>query len=192
MLFTIALLLLGLLPAAAQPPRPRELRSEGNQNLAPFVSTPQPIVDKMLEIATVKAGEIVYDLGCGDGRILIAAAQRYKAKGVGVEISERLVRSTTDHVRRLNLQDMITIRHGHLLDVDLRDADVVMIYLETGSNELLKPNLEKFLKPGSRVVSHDFEVRGWKPAKVEKINAFNRNHTIYLYELPASMKKSAR
>ena len=192
MLFTIVLLLLGLLPAAAQPPRPRELRSEGNQNLAPFVATPQPIVDKMLEIASVKAGEVVYDLGCGDGRILIAAVQRYKAKGVGVEISERLVRTTTENIRRMNLQDRITIRHGHLLDVDLSDADVVMIYLDTGSNELLKPNLEKFLKPGSRVVSHDFEVRGWKAARVEKINAFNRNHTIYLYELPASMKKAAK
>ena len=192
MRFTIALLLLGLLPAAAQPPRPRELRSEGNQNLAPFVASPQPIVDKMLEIASVKAGETVYDLGCGDGRILIAAAQRYKAKGVGVEISERLVKSTTDNIRRMNLQDMITIRHGHLLEVDLSDADVVMIYLETGSNELLKPNLEKFLKAGSRVVSHDFEVRGWKPAKVEKIQAFNRHHTIYLYELPAAVKKASR
>jgi len=191
MRFTIALLLLGMLPAVAQPPRPRELR-EGNHNLAPYVASPQPIVDKMLEIAAVKAGEVVYDLGCGDGRILIAAAQRYKAKGIGVEISNRLVRMTNDTVRRMNLQDMITVRQGHLLDVDLSDADVVMIYLETGSNDLLKPNLEKYLKPGSRVVSHDFEVRGWKATKVEKINAFNRNHTIYLYELPGAFKKAGK
>ena len=191
MRFTIAFLLLGMLPAAAQPPRPRELRQE-NDNLAPFVASPQPIVDKMLEMASVKPGEIVYDLGCGDGRILIAAAQRYKAKGVGVEISERLVRMTNDTVRRMNLQDQITVRHGHLLDVDLSDADVVMIYLETGSNDLLKPNLEKYLRPGSRVVSHDFEVRGWKVSKVEKIHAFNRHHTIYLYELPGALKKAGK
>src|SRR5687768_14759925 len=109
MRFTIAFLLLGVLPAAAQPPRPRELRQE-NQNLAPFVASPQPIVDKMLEIASVKPGETVYDLGCGDGRILIAAAQRYKAKGVGIEISDRLVRMTNETVRRMNLQDQITVR----------------------------------------------------------------------------------
>lgn len=185
MRITIALLL-GVL-AAAQPPRPRELRQEAH-NLAPFVASPQPIVDKMLDIAGVRPGEVVYDLGCGDGRILITAAQRYKAKGVGIEISNRLVRMTTDTVRRLNLQDQVTVRQGHLLDANLSDADVVMIYLETGSNELLKPNLEKYLKPGARVVSHDFEVRGWKPSKVEKINAFNRNHTIYLYEMPGAKK----
>jgi cyclopropane fatty-acyl-phospholipid synthase-like methyltransferase len=156
--------------------------------MAPFVASPQPIVDKMLDIASIRPGETVYDLGCGDGRILITAAQRHQAKGVGIEISERLVRMTKETVRRLNLEDQITIRQGHLLDADLTDADVVMIYLETGSNELLKPNLEKYLKPGSRVVSHDFEVRGWKPAKVEKINAFNRNHTIYLYEIPGAKK----
>ena len=187
----IAFLLLGILPAAAQPPRPRELRQE-ERNMAPYVASPQPIVDKMLDIASVRPGEVVYDLGCGDGRILITAAQRFRARGVGIEISNRLVRMTSDRVRQLNLQDQITVRQGHLLDVDFSDADVVMIYLETGSNELLKPNLEKFLKPGSRVVSHDFEVRGWRASKVEKINAFNRNHTIYLYEMPAAMKKAGK
>ena len=191
MQFTIALLLLGMFPAAAQPPRPRELRQE-NHNLAPFVVSPQPIVDKMLEMASIKPSETVYDLGCGDGRILIAAAQQYKAKGVGIEISGRLVKMANEKVRSMQLHDQITIRQGHLLDVDLSDADVVMIYLETGSNDLLKPNLEKFLKPGSRVVSHDFEVRGWKASKVEKIHAFNRHHTIYLYELPGAVKKPAK
>ena len=191
MCFTIVFLLLGMLPAAAQPPRPRELRQE-SKNLAPFVATPQPIVEKMLEMASIKPGETVYDLGCGDGRILIAAAQQYKAKGVGVEISERLVKSTNETVQRMQLQDKITVRQGHLLDVNLSDADVVMIYLETGSNDLLKPNLEKYLKPGSRVVSHDFEIRGWKASKIEKIHAFNRHHTIYLYEMPGAMKKASK
>jgi len=179
---------MGLLPVAAQRPLPRELR-EPSQNLAPFVTTPQPVVERMLELAAIKPGEIVYDLGCGDGRILIAAAQKYHARGVGIEISNRLVQTASDMVRRVSLQDLVTIRQGHLLDVNFSDADVVMIYLETASNEMLRPNLEKYLKTGARVVSHDFEVRGWKPVKVDKLQAFHRNHLIYLYEAPVSFKK---
>lgn len=182
------LIAVALAPLSAQKPPARELR-EHAQNLAPFVASPQPIVDRMLDLAGVKQGETVYDLGCGDGRILITAAQRYRAKGVGIELSDRLVQMTMDHVRRIHLEEQISIRQGHLLDADLRGADVVTLYLETGSNEMLRPNLEKQLKPGSRVVSHDFEVRGWKPARVEKIHAFNRNHTIYVYEVPSAFAK---
>src|SRR3954452_2193666 len=116
MRFTIALFLLGVLPAAAQRPYSRDLR-EPSENLAPFVGTPQPVVDRMLELAAIKPGEIVYDLGCGDGRILIAAAQKYHARGVGIEISNRLVQTASDMVRRVSLQDLVTIRQGHLLDV---------------------------------------------------------------------------
>jgi SAM-dependent methyltransferase len=182
------LVALGVLPLAAQKPLSRDLR-EPSRNLAPYVTSPQPVVDRMLEIAAVKPGETVYDLGCGDGRILITAAQRFNARGVGVELSARLVKMTLDNLKRLNLHEQITVRQGHLLEVDLSDADVVTLYLETGSNELLRPNLEKDLKPGSRVVSHDFEVRGWKASKVDKIHAFNRNHTIYLYEIPAAFSR---
>lgn len=188
---TLALLLLGVIPALAQRPSGRELRDPA-QNLAPYVTSPQPIVDRMLDLANVKPGEIVYDLGCGDGRILITAAQRFGARGIGIELSERLVRLTNDSVRRLNLQEHVQVTQGHLLHVDLSDADVVTIYLDHGSNELLRPNLEKFLKPGSRVVSHDFEMRGWKPSKVDKIHAFNRHHTIYLYELPGAVKQPVK
>jgi cyclopropane fatty-acyl-phospholipid synthase-like methyltransferase len=183
MRLVVSLICFGLLPLTAQIRFPRDVR-EHSQNLAPFVASPQPIVDRMLDIAGVKAGDTVYDLGCGDGRILITAAQRFKAKGVGVELSEKLVSSTKDSLKRMNLQDEVKIIHGHLLDVNLQPADVVTIYLETNSNDLLRPNLEKYLKPGARVVSHDFEVRGWKPTKVEKINSHNRNHTIYLYTMP--------
>lgn len=185
---TFVLLAVGMLPLAAQTPPARELR-DPSRSLAPYVTSPQPIVDRMLDLAEVKPGELVYDLGCGDGRILITAAERYKARGVGVELSERLVRMTTDRVKHLGLSDLITIRQGHLMDVDLSNADVVTLYLETSSNEMLRPNLEKYLKNGARVVSHDFEVRGWKPVKVEKVEAFNRPHVIFLYHIPASLKK---
>jgi SAM-dependent methyltransferase len=177
------LLSVSLLPLAAQVRFPRDVR-EHAQNLAPYVASPQPIVDKMLDVAGVKRGETVYDLGCGDGRVLITAAKRFNAKGVGVELSQKLVNSTNDALQRMNLQESVKIIHGNLLDVNLQPADVVTLYLETNSNDLLRPNLEKSLRPGARVVSHDFEVRGWKPTKVEKINVLNRDHTIYLYTMP--------
>jgi ubiquinone/menaquinone biosynthesis C-methylase UbiE len=138
----------------------------------------------MLELADVKPGDVVFDLGCGDGRVLITAAQRYKAKGVGIELSSNLVRMTNDNVKRLNLEPFVKVTQGSLLDMNLQDADVVILYLDTGANDMLKPKLEKQLKPGARVVSHDFEVRGWKPAKVEKMKAYNRTHTIFLYLMP--------
>ena len=183
----VGLLCLGLMPCMAQFRPHRDIR-EHAQNLAPYVTSPQPIVDRMLDLAGVQPGETVYDLGCGDGRILVTAAKRFKAKGIGVELSEKLVSSTTETIKQMNLQEDVKIVRGNLLEVNLQPADVVTIYLETGSNDLLRPNLEKYLKPGARVVSHDFEVRGWKPTKVEKINAHNRNHTIYLYKMPPEKK----
>ena len=183
MRLVVGLLIAGLLPCAAQRPFSRDVR-EFSQSLAPYVASPQPIVDRMLDAADVKPGETLYDLGAGDGRILITAARRFNVKGVGVELSEKLVQSANNAIRRMNLADQVTLIHGNLLEVNLAPADVVTIYLETGSNNLLKPNLEKYLKPGARVVSHDFEVRGWKPTKIEKIHAYNRNHTIYVYTMP--------
>ncbi|HYP06411.1 MAG TPA: methyltransferase domain-containing protein [Bryobacteraceae bacterium] len=183
MRFGFALLWLGLLPVAGQTPVPRELR-DPSQNLAPFIASPQPIVDRMLDLAAIKPGESVFDLGCGDGRVLITAAQRFKAKGIGVELSPKLVKMSNEMIRRMNLESEVTIRQGSLLDMDLQPADVVILYLDTVSNDMLRPKLEKQLKPGARVVSHDFEVRGWKPAKVEKMKAYNRTHTIFLYLMP--------
>lgn len=183
MKLTIAFLLLSIAPGFAQRPFARDIRDYAN-TLAPFVASPQPVVDRMLDVANLKPGEVVYDLGCGDGRILITAAQRFKAKGVGIEISQTLVRAANDNLKRLNLNDQVKIFQGHLMEANLQPADVVTIYLETNSNERLKPNLEKYLKAGARVISHDFEVPGWKPVKVEKIHSYNRNHTIYLYQMP--------
>lgn len=184
---SVAWLWLSLLPLAAQTPSPRELRDH-SQNLAPFVASPQPIVDRMLDLASIKPGETVFDLGCGDGRVLITAAQRFRAKGVGVELSSKLVRMTNDQLKRLSLDNQIRVNQGSLLDMDLQPADVVILYLDTGANEMLRPKLEKQLRAGSRVVSHDFEVRGWKPAKVEKMRAYNRTHTIFVYKMPPEKK----
>jgi cyclopropane fatty-acyl-phospholipid synthase-like methyltransferase len=154
------------------------------ERLAPYVPSPQPVVERMLEAAGVKPGETVYDLGCGDGRILITAAERFRAKGVGIELSPRLVKQAQEMVRKRGLQNWITILEGDLLEADVSGADVVTLYLLTSSNARLQRKLEHALKPGARVVSHDFAMRGWKPARVEKVAVSNRTHTIYVYARP--------
>jgi len=171
------LLLLLLVPAA----RPQWDFDE--RSLAPFVPTPQEVVEKMLQVAGVKKDEMVYDLGCGDGRIIITAAQKFGARSTGVELDPDLYKRTSEKIRELKLEDRVKIIHGNLLEVDLSPANVVTLYLLTDSNTRLKPNLEKYLKSGSRVVSHDFQVLGWTPAKVEKFMRDARTHTIYLYEI---------
>ena len=152
------------------------------KKLAPYVSSPARIVDRMLELANIKPGETVYDLGCGDGRILIAAVENYKAKAVGVEIAPKLVAQARARIKKEGIATSARVIEGDLLTTDLTGADVVTLYLTTDFNEELRPRLEKFLKPGARVVSHDYAVLGWKPAKMELVDG--QKHRIYLYEMP--------
>jgi ubiquinone/menaquinone biosynthesis C-methylase UbiE len=170
--------------AVTQPLRAQQPPAVPAQKLAPYVSSPQPIVEKMLEIARLKSGETIYDLGCGDGRILFAAARTFGAKGVGVELSDVLVKRTRQQVELLGLEDQVKILQGDMLQVSVSEANVVALYLLTEANDQLRPKLERELKPGARVVSLEFKIRGWKPARVEKIEAHRHPYTIYLYELP--------
>ena len=172
-----------LVAFAACPSFAQNLRIEPN-SLAPFVSSPQPIVEKMLEVASVKPGDTVYDLGCGDGRILITAVQKFHAKAVGVELNEKHAATADDNIKRLNLQNRAQVIHGNLMNVDIAGADVVTLYLMTLSNDKLRPKLERELKPGTRVVSLNYQVRGWKPVRVEEAEAYHRPYRIYLYEVP--------
>jgi cyclopropane fatty-acyl-phospholipid synthase-like methyltransferase len=170
-----ALLLLLSLPAFSQAPRYAS-------KLSPFVASPTRVVELMLEMAKIKPGETVYDLGSGDGRIVIAAAGKYKANAIGVEISPKLVASTTADIERAGLTEQARIIQGDVFTFDFTGADVVTMYLDSQSNARLKPRLEKFLKPGARVVSHDYAVPGWKATRVEKTDG-RQEHTIYLYEI---------
>ena len=153
------------------------------RNLAPYVASPQEIIDVMLESAAVKQGDRVFDLGCGDGRIVITAAKRFGAKAVGVELNPQLARMASDTIIRLGLQNHASIVKANMFDVDVSSADVVTLYLLTKSNEMLKPKLEKELRAGARVVSHDYAVRGWKPIRVEEVTVHDRVHKIYVYEM---------
>jgi cyclopropane fatty-acyl-phospholipid synthase-like methyltransferase len=151
-------------------------------SLAPFVGTPPNVVEEMLELAQLKAGEILYDLGCGDGRIIIMAAQRFKANAVGVELDDGRFKRCSDKIRELGLEDQVMVVHGDLMKVDLTPADVVTLYLLTSSNEKVKPYLEHYLKRGARVVSHDFEIPGWKPIIVKEVKETWGSHKIFVYK----------
>jgi len=170
------LLAIATLPAFGQDPR------AFSNKLAPYVASPSRVVELMLEMAKIKPGETVFDLGSGDGRIVVAAAGKYKAKAIGVEISPKLVAAATAEIEKAGLTGQARVMQGDVLQADLSGADVVTMYLETQLNAQLKPRLEKFLKPGARVVSHDYPVPGWKATRVEKIEG-RQAHTIYLYEI---------
>jgi predicted RNA methylase len=137
----------------------------------------------MLTAGRVKPGEMVYDLGSGDGRIVIMAAQKFGARAVGVELLPDIARKARDRVQMLGLADKVTIVEGSALRVDLSPADVVTMWFLTNSNERLRPNLERHLKIGARVVSNEFPVRGWKPAEVVHVKVDRMDHTIYVYEM---------
>lgn len=151
--------------------------------LAPYVASPVRVVDRMLEMANMKPGETFYDLGSGDGRVLIAAVEKYKVKAVGVEISPKLVAKATASIQKAGLASQAHVVQGDLLSVDFSDADVVALYLSTPANERLRPHLERYLKPGARIVSHDYPIPGWKPTKVERTEGKD-GHLIFLYEMP--------
>ena len=139
----------------------------------------------MLNLAELKAGEVFFDLGCGDGRTVIMAAKDFGARAVGVELREDLVKRALSTIYEQSLQNRITIVNGDMFNVDLTSADVIFLYLTTSANEKIKPKLESELKHGVRIVSHDYEIVGWKPSRVvnfcENQNLGFPSHTIYLY-----------
>lgn len=147
-----------------------------------FFPTPDEVIEKMLELADVKENDVLYDLGCGDGRILIKAAKERKVKCVGIEIKKELVDEAQKRVAREGLERLIKIVHGDIFQEDISDATVVYLYLTTELNAQLKPKLEKELKKGTRVVSHQFEVPGWRAVKTEGVvDMFGQVHRLYLY-----------
>jgi len=150
-------------------------------SLAPFVPSPPDVVTTMLQLADVKKDEMLFDLGCGDGRIIIEAAKKFGAKAVGVELDKGRYEECIRRIRESNLNGRVNVIHGNLLDVDLRSADIVTLYLLPISNDEVKPKLERELKNGTRVVSHDYPISKWKPNEVKEIKGNWSSHKIYLY-----------
>jgi precorrin-6B methylase 2 len=153
------------------------------EKLAPYYPTPETIVEQMLKLGELKAGETMFDLGSGDGRIVIMAARKFHARAVGVELDKTLYRQSMEAIRRLGLEKNARIINGDLLRQDYSSADLITVYLLPVSNEKAQPLLDKQLKKGARVVAHDFEFRNWTPEKVVNIadDGEGRSHTLFLY-----------
>lgn len=156
--------------------------------LAPFVPTPPVVIERMLKLADLKAGEVLFDMGAGDGRTLIVAAKDFGARGVGVELREDLAKKALSNIEENGLTNRVTIVNGNMFNVNLTAADVVFLYLTTSANEKIRPKLESDLKEGVRVVSHDYEIIGWKPEKTENFCENPKlgypTHMLYLYKKP--------
>ena len=147
-----------------------------------FAGTPQPVVDAMLKLARVTAADVVYDLGSGDGRIPITAAQKYGAIGVGVELQPRLIEIAKDNAVKAHVADRVWFLNQDLFETDLSPATVVALYLLPQALARLRPLLEGQLRPGARVVTHDFEISGWRESDSRKLpRGDGTSHTIHLY-----------
>lgn len=177
----VTVLLLGAGPDLFAQQKQKDMK----KSLAPYVTSPMNVVERMLELCGVDRTKVVYDLGCGDGRILVTAAKNYNARAVGVELSPKWAQVATDKVVEAGVQDRVRVLQQDMMEASLSEADIVTLYLISEGNSILRPKLEKELKPGACVVSHDFEIEGWKPATVETIKGYRRPHSIYVYRVGA-------
>jgi SAM-dependent methyltransferase len=192
-------LLLGEMIWAALPPAASfyELKPEGwygknalygeerdSSFIARYVPTPQEVVERMLELAEVRKEDLLYDLGSGDGRIVITAAKRYGARAVGFEIDRVLVKNSRERIREAGLEHLVEIREQDVRTVDLSPASVLTMYLSRGANLRLRSAITRQLKPGSRVVSHDFGMGDWKPDRIDQLtDSAGLSRTIYLWRI---------
>jgi trans-aconitate methyltransferase len=145
-----------------------------------FVPTPQDVVDEMLKMAKVRKGDVLYDLGSGDGRIAVTAAKRYGVRAVGIDIDPERIREATENARKAGVANLVQFRREDLFKADFREATVVTLYLLPDLNVKLRPRLWQELKPGTRVVSHQFDMADWKPEKQLELNG----RTIYFWTIP--------
>lgn len=146
----------------------------------PYVPTPEPVVNRMLEMADVDENDVVYDLGSGDGRIVIQAAQKFGARGVGIEIDPKRIKEARKNAKEAGVTDLVEFRQQDLFEADISEATVVTLYLLPSINVKLRPKLFEELEPGTPVVSHDFDMDEWEPEQTVEMG----NDTIYLWTIP--------
>ena len=165
----------------------------------PFVPTPIDVVDKMLELAEVKKGDVLYDLGSGDGRIVIRAAKNYRVRAVGIEMDRLLLAKAREDAKAAGVSHLVEFRAEDAMKTDLSKATVVTLYMLPWFNEAMKPSFKKHLKPGARIVAHDFGIEGWKPDKTiklpdpeKKLGGLVHYHTLYLWRIHADSKYADR
>lgn len=157
--------------------------------IVPYVPTPQEVVDRMLELAQVKKGDVVYDLGSGDGRIVVTAAKKFGVKAIGFEIDPERIKESKENIKKAGVEHLVEIRQQDIRTVDLSPASVLTMYLLPEVNLMIRPNIWKQMKVGSRIVSHDFDMGDWKPLRTEYIkDGSSWDHTLYLWHVEAAKK----
>jgi ribosomal protein L11 methylase PrmA len=161
--------------------------------LAPYVVTPLDVVERMLTLARVGPNDVVYDLGCGDGRVVIMAAQKFGARGVGVDIEPALVEQALTNAKTAGVDERVTFRVQDALTVDVSPATVVTLYLLASANARLRPTLMQQLRPGARIVSHNFPIGDWEPEVVDNFSdSGGRKRTLYLWNIRAAPAPAPR
>lgn len=170
-------------------PAVAEVQTESKRPDVIYVPTPQEVVDKMLEMARVRKDDVVYDLGCGDGRIVVTAAKKFGCKAVGFDIDPDRVKESLENVKKNHVENLVTIKQADIFEQDLSKATVVTLYLLPSLNVRLIPQLEK-MKDGCRIVSHDFDMKGVKPDKVVTVRPDDgREHVVYLWTTPLKKER---
>ena len=154
-------------------------------DLAPFVPTPMPVVEKMLEMAQLDSADVIYDIGCGDGRIIITAAKKYGARGVGVDIVPERIQACLSGAKEAGVENLVEFKQQDAMTLDISPATVVTLYLLPESNILLRPKLETQLKPGTLVISHNYSIAGWEKKEVRSESLKDEkgvDHSVYIYK----------
>jgi precorrin-6B methylase 2 len=181
-------LLLSLEGLTAQVPQTPQKRRDA-ANLAPYVPTPQDVVDHMLRLANVTKSDVVYDLGCGDGRIVITAAQQFGARGVGIDIDPVRIAESNANAKRAGVTNLVSFKQQDAMTTDVSEATVVTLYLLSSSNLKLRPILTKQLRAGSRIVAHAFAMGDWPAEKVENFNDSSGSpRTLYLWKTDGTVR----
>lgn len=182
---TALVLAIGLTLVVAVPARAQQTATRRPDVI--YVPTPQEVVDAMLEVAKVGPDDVVYDLGCGDGRIVVTAAKKHGAHGIGIDIDPQRIKEATENVAAQGVGDKVEIREADLFETDLSQANVVTLYLLSSLNLKLRPKLWSELKVGSRVVSHAFDMGDWAPEQTLDVNG----RRVYFWTITADVKKRA-
>jgi tRNA G37 N-methylase Trm5 len=161
---------------------------EEDQFDVPYVPTPDNVVEMMLKLANIQPGDVLYDLGSGDGRIVINAAKRFGIRGVGIDINPERIKQANENAKRAGVTDKVTFRNNDLFQEDIHEATVVTLYLLPSVNLKLRPKLFQELKPGTRIISHDFDMGDWKPEQRVEID----NHRIFTWTIPERAPQEPR
>ena len=157
-----------------------------------YYPTPPETVAEMLRLAQIRKGDVLYDLGSGDGRIPIAAAKQYGIRAVGIEIDPKLITESEENARQANVSSLVRFRNEDMFHIDIREATVVTLYLSEKLNVLLRPKLLQELRPGSRIISHDFRMGDWKPEQTVRVPWGKLYRTVYLWTVPAKARATKR